>query len=106
MWALEYLASLPAIKRRISIHEYWDDGLEFLRAYAAQFDLNKKGSPIDLRRSLKRVLDQLCDMGLVMREDISNHGVIGTHDHGPSHNNEYWITSRGRRAAVSHDTYD
>lgn len=105
-WALEYLAALPGHKSRTSIHEYWDDGLEFLRAYAERFGLNRQDAPIDLRRSLKRVLDGLCDVGLVERSDGSNHGVVGSRDHGPSHNNEYWITNRGKRAAVSHDTYD
>lgn len=105
-WVLSYLADLPGLKRRTSIHEYWDDGLDFLRAYAEKFDLNKQGAPIDLRRSLKRVLDGLQDVGLVESHDCSNHGVIGTRDHGPSHNKEYWITNRGKRAAISHDTYD
>lgn len=105
-WVLEYLAALPKHQMRTSTHGYFEDGLSFIRDYAGQFDLRRRDAPIDLQKSLERVLSSLCKIGLVASESGSNHNGIGTHDHGPSHCNEYWITSRGRRAAISHDTYD
>lgn len=105
-WALEYLAGLPEWRAWTSAHEYWDDGLNFIRAYGEKFDLYRADAPIDLRRSLSRVLNSLRDMGLVESRNTSNRGSIGTNDHGPSHCNDYRITNRGRRAAISHSTYE
>ena len=105
-WVLEYLADLPSYRRRTSAHGWYDDGLLFIQEYAGRFDLKRKDAPIDLQRSLERVLKSLMKANLVDSRSTSNHGGIGTHDHGPSHCNEYWITNRGRRAAISHATYD
>lgn len=105
-WVLEYLSALPAHQRRVGTCGYYDDAMTFVRNYAFAFDLLLKKNPPDPERSLKRVLRSLREIGLVESTDGSNHGIVGTHDHGPSHNNEYWITNRGKRAAISHDTYD
>lgn len=105
-WVLEYLNEQSSFRPRISAHSYWDDGATFVREYAFAFGLLLKERVPDPEESLKRVLRQLRALRLVESEDTSNHGVVGTHDHGPSHNNEWWITSRGKRAVISHDTYD
>lgn len=105
-WVLEYLNDQSDFRPRLSAHGYWDDGATFVREYAFAFGLLLKERIPDPERSLNRVLRQLREIGLVASEDTSNHGVVGTHDHGPSHNNEWWITNRGKRAVISLDTYE
>lgn len=97
-WALEYLSDkgwVPGVTA-------FDGGDKFVWAYSEKFGIKDN---VAAQRSLARVLRPLEPMGLI---EIGKAWGSRTYypDCGPTHCNEYRITSRGKRAAISHDTYD
>jgi len=96
-WALEYLSKVSPV----ALSQTTDEGFDMVVSYAKEFGISGFDKA---RNSLKRVLLQLADIRLV---GVEKTWFSQTYypDCGPSHCNEYHIESRGRRAAVSHDTY-
>lgn len=99
-WALSYLADRHAYWT--TAHGYFDCGADFIHAYAVRFQIKLAESA---RKSLQRVLRQLVAIRLVDVRDTWQEGGV-FRGVGMARCNEYRTTSRGCRAAISHDTYD
>ncbi len=99
-WALGYLADRHAYWTTAT--GYFDDGADFIHAYATHFKVPSVDSAM---RSLQRVLRQLVAIRLVEVRDTWQEGG-GYRGVGVAKANEYQATDRGCRAAISHDTYD
>lgn len=97
-WALEYLSG----RSPSTTVAGFDCGADFTGAYGRFWEIEDFDRS---RAALVRVLNQLNRIGLVRIEKTWGDRTYYP-DCGPSHCNEYHITDRGRRAVVSHDTYD
>lgn len=91
-WALTYLSER---REPISAIFYFDDGADFLAAYAAEF-LTLSDDTDKVQRSIYRVLMKLRSHRLVETREVSNHHGSIAGGGPPSHCLEYSLTWRGK----------
>lgn len=96
-WVLEHMSE----QSPLTLSSATDEGEDFVCGYSQEFGIPEYKKA---QSSLKRVLNQLKAADLV---SVQKTWFPQTYfpDCGPTHCNEYHLENRGRRAAISHDTY-
>jgi len=97
-WVLTYLSG----KGWVPVHESTDDGADFTIAYGNNFGLLGFDKA---KKSLQSVIRSLEPLGLTECNITWQQGGI-YRGVGVARMGEYRSTSRGERAAISHDTYN
>ena len=97
-WVLEYLSG----RGWLPVHESTDDGADFTIAYGKKFGISGFDRS---KRSLQRAIRSLEPVGLTECSTTWQQGGI-YRGVGVARMGEYRATERGKRAAISHDTYD
>ena len=97
-WVLGYLSG----KGWVPVHESTDAGADFTIAYGKKFGIDGLDRA---KRSLQRTIRTLEPMGLTEVGTTWQQGGI-YRGVGVRRMGEYRVTSRGARAAISHDTYN
>lgn len=97
-WVLESLS----VCSPVALVSATDEGDDIISGFGVRFAIEG----FERRRNaLRRIMKQLENIGLVGVEKTWFPQAYYP-DCGPTHCNEYHIESRGRRAAISHSTYD